>query len=163
MRINDCIKVGIGDGKIAEAPESIATIGLGSCVGVSFYDEYKKIVGLVHIMLPDSTQFKTILKPYKYADLAIPLMLQELQKKGCNISRLEAKIVGGASMFNFAEKNMTSDVGRRNIEATEIILKRLSIPIIARDVGGNKGRTMSIDASDGIVKIRKVGSNIISI
>ena len=34
---------------------TIRTSGLGSCVGVVLYDEAKKIAGMVHIMLPDSS------------------------------------------------------------------------------------------------------------
>lgn len=161
MSITESIKVGIGDGKVAIAPESIMTIGLGSCVGVSFYDKYKKQVGLIHIMLPDSTQFKDISKPYKYADLAIPLILKELKCKGSIKNNLVCKVAGGASMFNFSDKRIISDVGKRNYEAVIKILNDEKIPIVAKDVGGNKGRTMSVDAETGLVNIKKIGSTTI--
>lgn len=163
MSIAESIKVGIGDGKIAVAPQRIITIGLGSCVGVSFYDESNKVVGLIHIMLPDSTQFKTITKPYKYADLAIPLIMKELQYRGSSKDKLVCKIAGGASMFNFSDRMIISDIGKRNYEAVISILGKEKIPIVAKDIGGNKGRTMSVDSLTGVVKIKKIGSNIITL
>jgi chemotaxis protein CheD len=49
------VKVGIADMNIVKSPDSIRTSGLGSCVGVVLYDESRKIAGLVHVMLPDSS------------------------------------------------------------------------------------------------------------
>lgn len=49
------IKVGIADLKVAKAPNILRTAGLGSCVGVILYDVNKKIAGMAHIMLPDSS------------------------------------------------------------------------------------------------------------
>ncbi len=44
---------------IVKEPMTIRTSGLGSCVGVVLYDETKKIAGMVHIMLPDSSLGKS--------------------------------------------------------------------------------------------------------
>ena len=52
------IKVGMADMNICLPPDSITTLGLGSCVGVVIYDPAKKISGMVHVMLPDSTKIK---------------------------------------------------------------------------------------------------------
>ena len=49
--------VGIADLKACKTSGVITTIGLGSCVGISIYDKYKKIGGLAHIMLADSRKF----------------------------------------------------------------------------------------------------------
>ena len=61
------VRVGIADAKIISAPNSIMTIGLGSCVGIALYDTVKKIAALIHIMLPDSHAFKSVTNPYKFA------------------------------------------------------------------------------------------------
>lgn len=154
------IKVGIADLNIISSPGKIQTIGLGSCIGISLYDKSKKVVGLAHIMLPDSTQFTKITNPYKYADLSIPILLEKMcNEHGCMKRNIVAKIAGGASMF----KSIISDIGRRNAESVESHLKKLGIPLIAKDVGGNKGRTMIVDARDGTVILRVVGSGIIEL
>ena len=113
------VKVGIADLNVVMPPGKIMTIGLGSCIGIALYDKKLKIAGLAHIMLPDSTQFKTVTKPLKFADLAIPLLIEKMEGMGCKRSNLIAKIAGGASMFNFSDKSMVSDIGKRNAESVK--------------------------------------------
>lgn len=156
LRKNE-IRVGIADAKIISAPDSIMTIGLGSCVGIALYDTVKKITALIHIMLPDSHAFKKVTNPYKFADLAIPLILEEMIKRGCAKRNLVAKIAGGASMFKFSEKSINSDIGNRNIEAVKKAITREGITVASEDVGGSKGRSMFVESETGRVLIRTVG------
>lgn len=158
--MNGEIRVGIADLNTVYSPNKIITIGLGSCIGIALYDKVHSIGGLAHIMLPDSLQFKEVTKPLKFANLAIPILLRELEKIGCPKRNLVAKIAGGASMFNFSDKSMISDIGKRNSEAVIKVLNELNIPIMGQDIGGNKGRTMILDAKNGNVTIRIVGQGI---
>lgn len=153
-------RVGIADLNVAKSPGKIITVGLGSCIGITLYDRINKIGGLLHIMLPDSNQFKNISNPLKFPDLGIPIMIDNMKEKGANVRNLKAKISGGASMFNFLDKSMIMDIGKRNIQAVKKNLNELSIPILAEEVGGKKGRTMILDTSSGIVKIKTVGMGI---
>ncbi|MBE6064862.1 chemotaxis protein CheD [Clostridium cochlearium] len=153
-------RVGIADLNVAKSPDKIITVGLGSCIGIALYDKINGIGGLLHIMLPDSTQFKNVTNPLKFADLGIPILIDKMKEKGANVRNLKAKISGGASMFNFSDKSMIMDIGRRNIESVKKKLNELSIPILAEEVGGNKGRTMILDTSNGVVQIKTVGVGI---
>lgn len=157
---NNEIRVGIADYNICSFPESLITVGLGSCVGIAIYDKVKKIGGLAHIMLPDSTQFNKITNKIKFADLAIPILVEDLIKKGASRRNLVAKIAGGASMFNFSDKKMVMDIGGRNCKAVKVSLNELSIPIVAEDIGGNKGRTIIFSTENGVLSIRTVGQGI---
>ncbi|NOH16414.1 chemotaxis protein CheD [Clostridium cochlearium] len=153
-------RVGIADLNVAKSPDKIITVGLGSCIGIALYDKTNGIGGLLHIMLPDSTQFKNVTNPLKFSDLGIPILIDKMKEKGANVRNLRAKISGGASMFNFSDKSMIMDIGRRNIESVQKKLNELSIPILAEEVGGNKGRTMILDTSNGVVQIKTVGVGI---
>ena len=157
------IKVGIADLNLVLDPGSIMTIGLGSCIGIALYDKTLKVAGLAHIMLPDSTQFKNNTNPMKFADLAIPLLIEKMEEQGCKKRNLIAKIAGGASMFNFSDKSIISDIGKRNAEAVKKTLKDKLIPIVAEETGGNKGRTMILQANDGSVILKVVGHGIIEL
>jgi len=157
------IKVGIADLNIVLDPGAIMTIGLGSCIGIALYDGANKVAGLAHIMLPDSTQFKNNTNPMKFADLAIPMLIEKMEKQGCNKRNLTAKIAGGASMFNFSDKSIISDIGKRNSEAVKKTLKDEAIRIIAEETGGNKGRTMILQAADGRVILKVVGQGVIEL
>jgi chemotaxis protein CheD len=157
------IKVGIADLNLVLDPGAIMTIGLGSCIGIALYDKTLKVAGLAHIMLPDSTQFKSNTNPMKFADLAIPMLIEKMEEQGCKKRNLIAKIAGGASMFNFSDKSIISDIGKRNSEAVKKTLKDKSIPIVAEETGGNKGRTMILQAKDGMVILKVVGHGIIEL
>ena len=157
------IKVGIADLNLVLDPGIIMTIGLGSCIGIALYDNKLKVAGLSHIMLPDSTQFKNVTNPMKFADSAIPILIDRMEKQGCKKQNIIAKIAGGASMFNFSDKSIISDIGKRNSEAVKKSLNEIGIPIVAEDTGGNKGRTMILESNNGKVILKIVGKGIIEI
>ena len=99
MNLDEMIKVGMADLKTCKSPEVLTTLGLGSCVGVAIYDPVSKISGLLHCMLPDSTQFRNNSNTAKYADSGIDELISQMVKLGANRARLVAKIAGGAQML----------------------------------------------------------------
>lgn len=153
------LRIGIADYKVSDSPDKLITLGLGSCVGIAIYDSRTKRGGLSHIMLPDSTSFTKNIKVEKFADLAIPQMIKEITNG--NSKQLVAKIAGGASMFSFS--STSNNIGARNVEAVEEVLKLLKIPIISKDTGGNIGRTMVVDLDDFTVSIKSGNKEIKSL
>lgn len=156
----DSIKVGIADMNIVCPPDTITTIGLGSCVGIAIRDTVVKKGGLVHVMLPDSTQVKSNQNIAKFADTGIPELVKRLEAIGCKKSNMEAKIAGGAQMFSFQNKTELLGVGQRNVEASKKTLKSLGIPLKAEDCGENYGRTVTFDPATGNYEIKAVGKSI---
>ncbi|MHB1125918.1 MAG: chemotaxis protein CheD [Bacillota bacterium] len=155
------VKVGIAEWKVTDSPRRLVTLGLGSCVGVTVYDAVKKMGGLAHVMLPDSNQFNNITNPNKYADTALPAMVQEMVRHGANKHRMKAKIAGGAQMFSSASRSSSLlNIGQRNVEMCRKVLNELGIPLIAEDTGGNKGRTTIFHTETGSVYIRTFGEPI---
>ena len=79
--MSELIKVGMADYQVSKAGTGgIITYGLGSCVAIAMYDTSTKIGGLAHIMLPDSTQARSVENLAKFADTAIKLMLEDMLK-----------------------------------------------------------------------------------
>ncbi len=154
------VRVGIADLNVVKEPEKLITIGLGSCIGIALYDRSAAVAGLSHIMLPFSHQFSNVSNPYKFADLAIPLLISKMVAMGSRKDNIVAKLVGGASMFNFTDKRLNLDIGERNIKAVIEVLDQENISISAMDVGGTKGRTMILDSFDGSVQIKTVGVGV---
>ena len=152
----ELIKVGMADYKVGRAPDTLISYGLGSCIGISLYDPQTKIGWLLHIMLPDSNQSRANENRAKFADTGIPDMLEELIRMGAARSRLVAKLAGGSQMFAFANASDIMRVGLRNASASKEILKKLSIPIVGEDTGGNYGRTVQIDLSTGVYKVKTI-------
>ena len=144
--------VGISDWKVGRGDDIIVTYALGSCIGTCLYDKLSGIAGLSHIMLPDSTAIidgnQTRMK---FADTALPDMVERMKAMGASPLNLRAKIAGGAVMFQTA--NSRFNIGERNIQAVKAALAKLRIPILAEDVGLNYGRTMTFWAENGAVEI----------
>ena len=161
--MGNMIKVGMADLNVCVSPDSITTLGLGSCVGIALRDPVTKIGGLAHVMLPDSTTIRNNTNIPKVADTGIEELVRQVVAKGANRGRLVAKIAGGAQMFAFQSKNEMVRVGERNVEATKKKLAQLKIPILAEDTGKNYGRTVIFYPETGDFVIRAVGKQEYSI
>ena len=150
--------VGMADLVVVSAPAKLITLGLGSCIGLVIYDSSAKIAGMAHIMLPSSQGSKGTEKVGKFADIAVPTVVDEMVKKGAIKSRMKAKIAGGAQMF--ALPGTPTDflaVGSRNIKETTAMLAKLGIPLVASDTGGNKGRTVEFSTTTWKLSIKTLG------
>lgn len=157
MGMSVMVKVGMADANVCHTPDAITTLGLGSCVGVALYDKSKKIAGLVHVMLPDSTTVRQNSNKAKFADTGIDLLIAMMVKEGATRSRLTAKIAGGAQMFAFSGNSDMLRVGERNVEAVKKKLAALGIRILAEDTGLNFGRTVEFYPETGDFLIKAVG------
>lgn len=155
--MSELIKVGMADLKLCISPDSVTTLGLGSCVGVAIRDTVSKIGGLAHVMLPDSTAIHNNQNIYKFADTGIAELVRLMEEAGAKRSRMVAKIAGGAKMFAFQNNSDLISVGDRNVEASKKKLKELGIPIIAQDTGLSYGRTVIFYPETGDYIIRSVG------
>lgn len=153
----ELIKVGMADLNTAFCPGVLTTLGLGSCVGICLYDTYSKISGLVHIMLPDSSQIKNNSNMAKFADTGIVKLMDNMIKMGAKRNKLVSKIAGGSQMFNFNDTSDIMRIGIRNVTATKETLKLLNIPLVAEDTGGSYGRTIELYSETGILLIKTIG------
>ncbi len=157
----EVIKVGIADLNIALENQSIRTSGLGSCVGVVLYDEIHKIAGMVHVMLPHSSLAKgDNINLAKFADTGIDELIKRLVSLGASTFRLKAKLAGGAQMFQFSNQSDLMRIGPRNTEAVLEQLTQRNIPVIAEDVGGNKGRTIEFFVNQSLLQVRTVNEGV---
>jgi chemotaxis protein CheD len=150
--------VGVGEFRVVAQPERLMCIGLGSCVGIAIYDLGAQIGGLIHAMLPRYEEGRDKTNASKYVDSSVMLMVDELLEMGATRPALRAKMVGGAQMFSFISSD-TLNIGLRNSQVAREVLKKESIPLLAEDVGGTKGRTIVFSSSDGSVRISKGGEN----
>jgi len=152
----ELIKVGMADYKVGSSPDTLISYGLGSCVGIALFDPIAKVGGLSHIMLPDSSSARLVENPAKFADSAIPLMLNDILRLGGSKTRLWAKIAGGAQMFTFANTMEIMRIGDRNTDAVISTLRKLDIPLLGRDTGGNYGRTVELKLDIGIFRVKTI-------
>lgn len=155
--MSERVKVGMADLNICSSPDSIITLGLGSCVGVVLYDPVAKIAGMLHAMLPDSTAIRNNSNRPKFVDTGLDDLLEEMIKAGAVKSRLVAKIAGGAQMFAFESNSEMGRIGEKNVSASKGKLVSFGIPLIAEDTGLDYGRTVEFFPETGKYLIKAVG------
>ncbi|MGM0590807.1 MAG: chemotaxis protein CheD [Halobacteriota archaeon] len=145
--------VGVSDYSVAADGETLVAYGLGACVGVVLWDDAAKIGALAHTLLPTQKEGMDA-SPGKFVDAAIQTMLREMVEAGAGYGSIEARLVGGADIFEL--KNLGKGVGAKNVEAARTELERLDIPITGEAVGGTRGRTAEIDTDTGTVTVSTV-------
>ena len=144
-------------GELATAAKGgavLVSIGLGSCIGLALIDRTRGIAGLAHVMLPATPADGHGGTPGKFADHAVPALLEAMTRSGARRSRLEAVLVGGARMFTIGS---SMDIGARNEAATREALKQHRIPVRATATSGSKGRTIRVHPGDGLVTVKAAG------
>lgn len=145
------VRVKIAEYAVLQEQGVLITYGLGSCMGVALYDTCSKVAGMAHILLNDSSRFvkpgENSFNPAKFADTALPAMLESMFSLGATQKGIGARIAGGASLFQF--QGSIGSMGEKNIEAVRMKLRELLIPICGEDVGGNYGRTMKLLVDTG--------------
>ncbi|MHA2403515.1 MAG: chemotaxis protein CheD [Candidatus Kariarchaeaceae archaeon] len=160
----------IGDIIFGRKNDTLAALGLGSCVAVAIFDIRQDIAVLAHIALPEQLPppKRLILDdhraPGRFADLAIDECLRILRQKKSSMSNLQAKIAGGSRMFG--AKDLLGpgfNIGERNIRAVRELLENHNIPIIAEDVGGQTSRTIYFDVNSKKMTIRKAFKTIVKV
>jgi chemotaxis protein CheD len=73
------IVVGVGDLAVSNSQAvALATYSLGSCLVVTIYDPVRRVGGLLHFMLPDSSinTAKAAQQPAMFADTGIPALFR---------------------------------------------------------------------------------------
>lgn len=144
----------------SDSDGSLTAIGLGSCVGMALVDPSNGIVGMSHVVLPDSQMaLGNVVPPAKFADTAVFALVTEMIRTGAHRTSLRAALVGGAMMFGIRSSSKVGLVGPRNVEALTEWLAAFKIPIVATAVGGELGRTIQVFASTGRVIARESGGD----
>ena len=118
--MGNVIKVGMADLNVCVSPDSITTLGLGSCVGIALRDPVTKIGGLAHVMLPDSTIIRNNTNIPKFADTGI----EELVKQG-NITESEARVHPQKNIITRAlgtDMQVNADYFEITVEKGDIVL-----------------------------------------
>jgi len=152
----------------ARLTDNLAAYGLGACVAVCIYDASLKVAGIAHIVAPQQQRYAdaTVTQiagasPGKFADTAIPILIQKIDRAGGQRTGLRAAIIGGAKIFGAltSESGAASglEIGARNIAAVRDALQKHDIKICATDVGGSCGRTVVFRVCDGAVLVKQIG------
>jgi chemotaxis protein CheD len=151
------IIVGVADMRIGEnADDELVTYSLGSCIGVVLWDTVVKVGAILHYMLPDSSidVKKAAIKPYMFADKAVPRMFKEIYAFGAKKSQMKVYVIGGSQVM---DSSGMFNIGKRN----QMILRKMfwknKVTVTKQEVGGTVNRTIRLHVGTGRVFLKTSG------
>ncbi|OHD57156.1 MAG: hypothetical protein A2Y33_09545 [Spirochaetes bacterium GWF1_51_8] len=135
---------------------------LGSCVSVVIFDPILKMGAISHALLPDSSfsaRTETKPNPMQYVEEGFYALLDYFYKKGIKKWRLEVKIFGGAKV-NYCDQNTDycTNIGEQNYLKALEVAEREGLKVLAKDIGGDRGRKLVFYTAQGVV-YRKIVSD----
>ncbi len=149
------ITVRIADFAVGASDAVLVTNGIGSCVAIALYDPSARVGALAHVLLPNEMLSASSEPAGRCASSAVPVMvrrIRELQGAG----ELQARLIGGASMFAPLLIPGALSLGARNIASARAALAVAEIPVVGEDVGGDHGRSVRFDLASGSLVVASV-------
>ena len=150
------IRVKVADLAVGGAEDTLVTIGLGSCVAIALYDADARVGGLAHVLLPNEHMARDRSNPAKFPATAVPVLLEEMSRRGARRLRMTARLVGGASMFSNLIPGGGINVGERNVLASRQALDDAGIRLVGEETGSDHGRTVVFHLADGRIEVRSL-------
>ncbi|QRY80662.1 chemoreceptor glutamine deamidase CheD [Pseudomonas sp. PDNC002] len=148
----EAVKLLPGECYVTAEPLMLVTV-LGSCVSVCLRDRSSGLGGMNHFMLPGDTGMPGLLSNSgRYGVHAMDLLINGLMRCGGQRRHFEAKIFGGGSVL----KNLSADVGKRNVEFVLEYLDNEGIPLAAQDLLDVHPRKVYFFPGSGRVLVRKL-------
>ncbi len=147
--------VGIADFAVGATGSVLVTNGLGSCVAIVLYARDARIGALAHTWLPNDSLTAVHEPPAKSATAAVPAMLRRMRELDAT-AVIEARLIGGASMFAPLLMPGSLSLGARNVNAARAACAAADIPVVGEDVGGDHGRAVHFEIDSGSVVVRSV-------
>lgn len=149
------ITVHIADYAVGAGDLLLVTIGLGSCVGIALWSREARVGALAHVLLPNVNLTTATSAPGKCPATAVPAMVRRMRELGAS-GDVQARLVGGASMFTPLLAPGSLSLGARNVAATHAACLAADIPVVSEDVGGAHGRSIYFDVASGEVLVRSI-------
>lgn len=133
-----------GEYRVGSDPNLAFSTILGSCVAACLRDPISGIGGMNHFLLPADETGNSSSASERFGVHLMELLVNDLMRHGAHRDRLEAKVFGGARMIQGL-----SDIGKKNADFAIRFLKHEGIPIVASDLGGDRGRRLQYWPSSG--------------
>lgn len=146
-----------GDYYFGDRDTRIRTV-LGSCVSLTFWHPKLLVGGMCHYMLPSRDgERRGVASPTpdgRYADEVMLMMMKEIDNIGASHKEYQVKLFGGGNMFPDTLKQKGVNVGQRNVETAQMLVKKHGFVCMAEHLGGVGHRNVIFDVWNGDVWIR---------
>ena len=143
-----------GDVHVGDASTTLTTV-VGACLAVCLRDVSGGVGGMAHYLLPYGAGSGRT--GARFANNAIPDLIDLVRKETGAEGVLEAKIVGGASVAT-SFPGSHPRLGEDNLSAARQYLSEAGIDIAVEVVGGEVGRKTIYEVHDGSMWVNELGA-----
>jgi chemotaxis protein CheD len=141
-----------GEHAVSTDAEAILTTVLGSCVAACMHDPIAGVGGMNHFLLAEDRGGVAIgEEAMRYGAFAMEVLINDLMKLGARRDRLQAKLFGGAKLFD-----SLGDVGGANASFAKRFIDLENIPLVASSLGGPHARRVEFWPVSGRARQRAV-------
>lgn len=138
---------------------------LGSCVSACLYDPINRVVGMNHFLLSNKRYSREmqicLTEAGRYGVNAMELVINDMLKLGAKRNNLRAKAFGGSSLLGLRRNSGNFlCVGEVNCRFIREFLSNDGIPLVASDLGGDRGRVIRFSSVDFSVRMRRIIKSI---
>lgn len=130
----------------AELDVCLTTV-LGSCVAACLFDPVAGVGGMNHFLLAEGGKGDVAMR---YGVYAMEVLINDLMKAGARRDNLQAKLFGGAKMFDGL-----NDVGEANARFARGFLAREGIALVGGSLGGRSARRVEFWPATGRARQRE--------
>jgi chemotaxis protein CheD len=132
---------------------------LGSCVAITLWHPVLRIGGMCHFLLPTNKLTAAGAElDGRYADQALLIFMQELERTRTVAGEYEVKVFGGGSQFLTKAHSDHKSVPDKNISAAYDLLHHYGFTVKAGNLGGTGHRNVIFDVWSGHVWLRHVAT-----
>jgi len=124
---------------------------LGSCVAITVWHPGQRIGGMCHYMLPNPKRHRTGDLDGRYAEDAIDMFLKEIKRHKTTPQEYQVKVFGGGNMFPEAVRTSVTNIGGRNLQIGQDLLRQHNFRIMSSHLGGEGYRRILFDIGNGDV------------
>lgn len=128
---------------------------LGPCVAIVLWFPGVAKGGMCHFQLPGLDAPASSKTDGRYGVDAWRWLTQQVSQHGLALALAQIKLFGGARSINRSGLTHALDVAAQNVAFVEALLAAQSLPVLARDLGGEGYRYVRFELMTGDVWVRR--------
>lgn len=147
-----------GESHVVHGAAILRTV-LGSCVGVTFWNQRLGVGALCHPMLPTcpkTTGPLSVAAARRYVDFTIRDLARQLDALGALRIETEVKIFGGADVLRVQKDGLRPTVGKLNCDIAIRVLRSEGFDVAASRLRGDTGCHIEFHTATGEVRLRQL-------
>lgn len=142
------IKVELETVEVVKGSCEIHVSGIGGGLAILVYDSEAHVGGAAYVLLGAGASAAD--HPGRFAQTAIPCLVENMVRLGANAGNLKVALVGAAGMVSVNLEGVSG----RTVEIARTLCAANGLTLVDDDLGGNAARGLVFDVGTGTVTTR---------